>query len=178
MSRKGLVNGVVLPIALAFIPGFGHIWLRRSLRGLLLFMLFLSSLNYVLWAEILDPEMPPVSLKFALATAASAWAFSIVDGIRIVVWVRSRSGQGRREASLRKLIGHWMRDELGQADETALRLLRIDPIDPEAMVWSAVVHRDLGKAKEARRLLRRARRIDRAGHWRVLVTKLLAGLDA
>ncbi|MEZ6195000.1 MAG: tetratricopeptide repeat protein [Planctomycetota bacterium] len=177
MRTLSAVFGIVTPVVLSIVPGWGHIWLRRGSTGLMIFMLFFAAINLALLtsARIL-PDLSPVLGRIAYATAASAFAFSVLDVLRATIWSRSRPVRERRRRILRRAIAHSIRGEDGQAQEQLEHALRIDPNDPAAWAWLGALLERGGRTKDARRALKRARFLGAEAGWREVLDHHLAGV--
>ncbi|MCA9319237.1 MAG: hypothetical protein KDB53_00815 [Planctomycetes bacterium] len=175
MKRAGVISGVIVPIALTIVPGWGHIWTRRGFRGFVIFALFAASLDYFLVAKF-NLETLPFNPVIALAIAVAVHVFAFVDILRITFWLRSKTVQRRRSALFRKMVVHYLRGEYGQAQEACEGILRIDPANPAVTMWSGMIARECGRPKVARRLFQQARRNDERGYWKQEVVRELDAL--
>lgn len=172
-SRKAIV-----PLILAVIPGWGHIWVQRPTRGLLLFIPFFGLLNIALMG-LLEPVNSPVKpwVSTALALAAALYVFSFLDTIRITIWVKSRRVQKRRSRLLWKAQVHYLKGEHGQATESLQRMLRIHPHDVTALMYSGLIRRDSGDSRAARAAWKKALAHDHEKIWETDIVRLLANLS-
>ena len=166
MSRPGVFTGIVIPIGLSLVPGWGHIWVKRPMRGLILFALFFAALNYGLLAEN-DPtdKKPLIDPTLAYGIAVGGFVFSIVDTTRVTLWLRSKTVQGRRSALFRKMVTHYLRNEYGQADEAVSKMLRIDPDDAGLIFWKGMLQRDVGQRRRAMKSFKRSLATDVDDYW-------------
>lgn len=177
MSIRGTLDGVVLPLVLALVPGWGHIWLHRKTQGLFLFMLFAAAVNCALVTDLALPSRhQDLVVRLSWGVAAAILAFSVADVFRSTI-LRRRPGQRQKRVRyLRKAIMHYLRDEVGQAEEALAKILRFDPRDATALVYLGMLHRDAGRTREAKRAFERALAADQDGRWRVDVRGELAML--
>ncbi len=166
MNRTGPIRGILLPILLALVPGWGHIWLWRNARGVFLFAAFTALVDYAFLTDVgaFDPwrRLPT---NVAWAGAAGLFAFSVADVLRIVFWSRSKKGLERRRTLFRRMVVHYLRDEFGQAEDAVQRMLRLTPTDAAILFWEGMIYRDSGRTLLARRAFKRALQADRRGFW-------------
>lgn len=159
MKKSAVVRDAVIALFLGIIPGWGHIYLRRPLRGLLIFILFFALADCVLLMALeVRIDLPKSLARPLAALAAAVYVFSVVDVIRWALWSRSKSAQSKRQNHFRKVIAHFLKNELGQAEESAEAMLRIDPHDGTALVYLGLIHGARGRKKKAIATLKRALR--------------------
>ena len=177
MKRQSPATSVIVPILLSTVPGWGHIWVRRNTRGLALFLLFFSSANFALVRLVsskADNSALPVQL--ALAFCAGVLFFTLADILRITLWTRSRRVRGQRATLFKRLLVHYLRKEYGQAKEAAERMLRINPYDTTALIYSGMVHQAMGESRRALQMFRRVLRVDTDGKWAHEATREIQAL--
>lgn len=166
MSRVPIIRGVVVPVFLSLIPGWGHLWMHRYWRGFLLFTMFFGSLNTWMMADFFQHQLASLAWsRIWLALALSIAVFSLADVLRMTLWSRSKSVQIRRRQLLKRAVLHWIRSENGQAEEVINKVLRIDPNDPVALVWAGTIDADGGRHKSAKQYFARALRADDEEKW-------------
>lgn len=162
MQRRSFISGIFAPIVLAAIPGFGHIWLHRPLRGLFLFIFFTGTANVAaLLALDLKCGLPAAWLQPAGALAASVYTFAFLDVVRLVLWAGSKSAEARRAALFKDVVARYIAKEYGRAEESANRMLRIDPCDGTALVYLGLISGARGHKRKAIGLLKKALRFRR-----------------
>lgn len=167
MPRPGIVLGAILPVVLSAIPGWGHIWVRRYTRGLALFLAFfaVSDTAFLTYQTAAGEDARATARVVGLGLGAAIWAFSLVDIVRIAVWLRSKTVRDRRAALFRKTVIHFLRGEHAQAEESIRRMLRIDPYDVPALTYLGMVRRDAGRHDDALRTFRKAARCGPDEGW-------------
>ncbi len=167
MRRLLAILGVLFPFTLAFVPGWGHIWLRRYNRGLALFFLFFGSINVSLAIFLLDTSERFAMLnRLAQALAVGVLVFSLVDVLRITIWLKSKTVTNRRKMLYRKSLTHYLRSEYGQAEDSAVRMIRTNPLDVQALLILGMIQREDGRPRNAAATFKRALRGGQAGVWR------------
>ena len=168
----------IVPLILGIVPGWGHIWVQRPTRGLLLFIPFFALLNLALMG-MLEPVSSPVKpwVSPAIAMAAALYVFSFLDTIRITIWVKSRRVQKRRSRLLWKAQVHYLKGEHGQAAESIQRMLRIHPHDTTALMYAGIIRRDFGDPRGARAAWKKVLAHDFDDKWKTDINRLLADID-
>lgn len=80
-------------------PGLGHWWIGRARRGLLLFVVGATGANFVAVALLFSTgDVAANELYIGVPLAFGAWAWSVVDGVRLAWFARAgRLGARRRE---------------------------------------------------------------------------------
>ena len=165
-AQKGFFRALLIPLILSLVPGWGHIWVHRATRGLLIFVCFFGLANYALMALLLaDAAEPPILARPALALAAGVLVFSYIDILRLTLWNRNKRLLARCDGYLRRAIIHYLRDEYGQAEELLLKVLRRRPFDVPALSYLAAVQRGRGAEKKAQESFKRALAAARGGRW-------------
>lgn len=167
MRRLAALFGVLFPLTLAVVPGWGHIWLRRYNRGLALFFLCFGALNLRVVIELLaDPGQYRFVKDLTIALAIGVLVFSLVDVLRITIWLKSKTVVNRRKQLYRKALTHYLRSEYGQAEDAALRMIRTNPLDAQALLVLGMIQREDGRRKKAMGTFKRALRGGLAGTWK------------
>ncbi len=167
MDRKSKFSHVAFALILTIFPGWGHIWIRREYRGLMIFILFFGIANVAFLNQTQDEVLLfDGEFRLALAAAIAVFVFAIVDILRITVWFKGAKIQSRRKNLAQRVVVHYLRSEHGQLEEAVTRLLRIDPADCWALFYLAMSWRDAGETKKARATIKKALRVDRSGYWR------------
>ncbi|MEE9394745.1 MAG: hypothetical protein V3W41_19810 [Planctomycetota bacterium] len=175
MGMRSTFGGVLLPMTLSFVPGWGHIWLHRKQLGLGLFMLFVAALNLALLFRFLSDWKHGIwVVQVAWATAAATLVFSIYDTFRATIWSKMPGTKRRRRRYLRRTVRHYLRDEHGRAEEAATRMLRMNPIDTTALVYLAMVQEGAGRKKVALETWKRAKVVDANGRWQDDIARQIA----
>lgn len=166
MTASRSLRRLLIAVILTVVPGWGHIWLHRTTRGLLLFILFFLALNYaIVFGGVLD-RIPDFAVNASLAFAAAIVVFAVVDVVRITIWLDSRAVRARRHALLESAVAHYLRREYAQAEAALRRMLRIDPHDGTALMYLGMVLRATGRRGKAESTFKKVIRDDRSGRWR------------
>ena len=164
-------------LLLSLIPGWGHIWVNRPTRGLLLFVPTVALLNICLMG-MLEPVTSPMApwVQPALALAAALYTFSFLDTVRITIWLQSRRVMKRRSRLLWKAQVHYLKGEHGQAIESVKRMLRIHPYDVTALMYSGLIRSASSDHRGARAAWNKAKLHDDDKIWTADIDRLLMSL--
>ncbi len=155
-----------LALVLSLVPGWGHVCLGREGLGLLIFTVAAVGMFLFLNVALIYDGQHRLALARTIAAfTVLFWVWSLVD-----VWRRASPGRRLRveEEKLRLLrqgMIEYLRDEMESAEATFRSCLKLDGLDVEALMRLGVVTARRGKAGEARRFLRRARRVDLDAKW-------------
>ena len=163
-----------LAMTLSVFPGWGHLYLGRELQGLAIFT-FSSLAGFFLANAYL---LHLGGYRQAVATVSGLLflggvIYSVVD-----VW---RWTSPRRLERMRRLCDvllwegmmNFVRHEDLAAEEKFLQCWRLDRLDVEPIVRAGMVASRRQAYQEARRLLRRARRLDSELKWRAEIDREL-----
>lgn len=150
-------------------------WLRTGFlrRGVLVMAVIWTLADWALLARFVFGDAagsyPIALLLLQLVCAGEAAWFALAR-------LRRRFGKLRlaRRSMFGSAFSHYLRDEAGPAEQLLLQLLRHDPWDVPSRILLANVLSRQGQRKRARRLLERARGLDRNGEYRDLVGEQLA----
>jgi cytochrome c-type biogenesis protein CcmH/NrfG len=160
MRKGAFIPAVLAPLVLSLVPGWGHIWLHRPVRGMTLFLLVFGALNLALLMGLgIRVDLPRGLFHPVLAAAAGIYVYSVVDVARLALWTASRSAQAKRQTLFKKVVAHYLKGEHGQAEEAVRGMLRIDPQDTSALVYLGMIHGARGRRGKAIATLKRARRL-------------------
>ncbi|MCU0959041.1 MAG: hypothetical protein MUF48_02955 [Pirellulaceae bacterium] len=160
-------------------PGLPRLWRRGDARGLAVAVGFSALLNLAVWASLLRTDAAP-----------RAWSLT-VWAVLGVLWttgcwreVRQRSWSGVAErarceedlfirAQAEYLKGHWV-----ESHDLLARLIESNPLDIEAQLLLASVHRRTKRIDLSCKQLRQVRGLQESGPWRFEIGRELALLDA
>ena len=165
MFRWTAAAAPIVPVILSLVPGWGHIWLRRFGRGLLVFTVFVVAANIALMQSLAKTPTHASWIRPALAVAAAVFVFGIADVLRITLRRHVSGTEPRRRKLLTRALGHYVRDENGQAEEVLAKLVRLDTGRPAPWYYLGCVRAERGRLRAAKRAFRTARRVDRRGEW-------------
>lgn len=171
----------LLPNVLLFAAGqaAAWAWLRTGFvgRGVAVMVAIWLLADWALVARFVFADaggsfVLALSLLQLLCAVEAAWLLLLV--------LRRRFGRLRRQRRqlFAAAFAHHLRGEPAPARALLQRLLRHDPWDVPSRILLALVLSRLGRRQQARRLLRRARGLDRGGSYRDLVVDRLALLQA
>ena len=164
-------------VLLSLVPGWGHVYLGREARGLVLFTVFAIGgfgllnglLLYIGWGR-----------SFVLAasgfTALAVWVWACVDIIRLTSPVRRHAEEEDRLKALREGTVRYLRGDLEDAKRAFGRCLKKDPGDVEALFRLGILCARSGDSRGARTYLRRASKLDLDGKWVWEIQRELARL--
>lgn len=156
----------ILALFLSLLPGWGQIYWGREKLGLTLFTvfavcLFLLGNGFLVilggWQELL--------VWIGATGAVLAYLVAVVD-----ILLRSSPRRVAREAEARDRLFRegvvaYLASDLEASDRAFRGMLRIDPVDVEALFRLAVVHCRLGQERAGGAWLRKVRRFDMEGKW-------------
>ena len=151
----------ITPLALSLVPGMGHLWEGRDLKGLVIFAVFAVGFagileGTLLWSGPGKAEIAAVSSVVVLA----ALVYSVADIVRLTYAPWREKNQLRRSEHLRQGILSFLRCDYETAEREFLANVRLEPGDPESLFRLAVICRLRGELSRARRYLRALRRTD------------------
>jgi hypothetical protein len=156
-------------------PGLPQVWLRGSWVGLTLAVGFTALANLLLVATFVWNEWLPLRARgIGLGTLAVIWVVAWIDARAdwrrlLAQWSADesnaatpdlRSDQWFREAQLAYLAGDWV-----TAEQTLLKLLRLDPRDAESRLMLATLWRHEGRTDAAVDELDRLDCLETAAPW-------------
>jgi len=154
-------------LILSVIPGFGHLYLGRHWRGLVVFAVFALAANGMYFAHEMAPDETGVYVFSLCRGAAVAMiAYSLLH-------VAYLSRRFERKPLAERKDYHFKRGQLqyvgGAFDEAAsefLTVLKLDPMDVDARFHLAMSYRALGRRRDAEKTFKRCLADDLDGKWR------------
>lgn len=162
-SRRHLVA-----LLLGVVTGLGHIYMRRRLKGVLLFYLFAAAANGVFIGRFWQGDAAPWIFNASLAAGLSTWVYGVLDLWRLTFGTDREALRVERDRLLREGLQRYLKGEDRAAKERLERALALDVDRADACVrfHMAVVSRRLGDVRGARRMLDRCEDVDEDGKWR------------
>jgi tetratricopeptide (TPR) repeat protein len=153
-------------LVLSIVPGWGHVYWGRELRGLAIFTAFaVSGFGLLNGLFIYLGEMRGLIIGGAAAVLAASATFSWYDIVRRTCAARVRAEAEERERSLKAGTVAYLEGDLDGAAAHLSRALEADPADFEALFRLGIVRARAGRKREARLQLRRALKHDTDGKW-------------
>ena len=166
-------------LVLSIVPGWGHVYWGRELRGLAIFTVFaVAGFGLLNGLFIYLGEMRAFIIGGAAAVLAGATAFSWYDILRRTGLARVRAEAEERERSLKAGTVAYLEGDLDAAAGHFTLPLEADPADFEALFRLGIVRARAGRAREAALWLRRALRNDEDGKWAWEIRRQLELLGA
>ena len=151
---------------LSFVPGWGHVYWGRELRGLAIFTVFaVAGFGLLNGLFIYLGEMRAFIIGAAAAALAAATVFSWYDILRRTSPAKVRVEAEERERSLKAGTVAYLEGDLEAAAGHFTLPLEADPADFEALFRLGIVRARAGRPREAALSLRRALRYDEDGKW-------------
>ncbi len=161
------------------LPGTGHLFYRRYLRGVVLAVLFAAGANALLVSQFLASwSLRPVTGWIGAAIAGGIWIYAVIDIILRHKSLRSKGFQTTKDDLLRAAQVAWLRDEFTDAERLLREILRLDERDTEAWVHLGKILKALGRQREARMCFRSALNLDANGPWRWMLREELGYDDS
>lgn len=147
-------------------PGLARLWLRGEIRSLLVAFGFGGSLNALLVATLIWPEIAPAPLwGSGLAAAALWWLVAGILAWRELPELLAATADDPHKglfttAQAEYLKGNWL-----EAESAVRKLLRQSPRDAEAqLLWAALLRRT-ARLDRARQALQDLSRLEAASSW-------------
>ena len=171
-----------LPILVSVvIPGLGHVLLDRCVQGVLIFLLYLLTLDALVLTAGPYGKDPTSGLsrlgKAPVGAAVLVWAWAIGSSAYIG-WRRRRIAETIGEDKyIREGLTHYLRDELDRAADRFVAALEINESDVDALFHLAMTYKAMRMAKEAVKTLRDCRTLDLAKKWEWEIQRELAALE-
>lgn len=164
---------------LTLVPGWGHVYWGREVRGMFFFtafavagFAFLNGLFLYLGAG----RSVLIGTGGGVLLVATLWAW--IDILLLTSPRRSQAYEGFRMKALQQGTLAYLQGDLAAAKAAFADCLRQDPADVEALFRLGVVTARAGEAREARALLRRASRLDLDEKWTWEIERELGRLGA
>jgi len=153
-------------LVLSFVPGWGHVYWGRELRGLAIFTVFaVAGFGLLNGLYIYLGDMRTFIICGAAAVLAGTTAFSWYDILRRTAPAKVRAEAEERERSLKAGTSAYLEGDLEAAAGHFTATLEADPADFEALFRLGIVRARAGRQREAALSLRRALRYDEDGKW-------------
>ena len=153
-------------LALSLVPGWGHVYWGRELRGLAIFTVFAVSafaLLNGLFIYLGERRSLVVAGSAALLVGASVFAW--VDLLRRTSPARVREESEERERNLKDGTVAYVTGDFDAAAERFTKCVEADPSDFEALFRLGITHSRAGRTREAALWLRRALKNDEEEKW-------------
>jgi tetratricopeptide (TPR) repeat protein len=171
------------PLVLSVVPGFGHMYFRRYMAGVVLFAAFAVGLNGLMLLVLVRGDASGPLAWLAAGVAIGAWCLSVLWVLRRAVLQDVTALREQRHELCRRGLVHYLRGEYTDALEAFGEANRVGPeaAAADVLMMLAATQRRLGNVTAARRLLRRSAAWDADGTWtyeRRHEVALLSGTDA
>jgi len=172
-----LPHPAVLWTANVLVPGSGLVLLGRLATGAACACLWTAAVGLLLLATVVWPDAASAGPVAGLVVAVGL-LFAVAQAL---VYLRDRAlrrhrADEARDAAFREVLAATLRGDVDEAADGCHTLLARDPDDVEATLHLALLARRAGRTDEARRLLRRARFLDAAGRWDLVIARDLAAV--
>lgn len=153
-------------LALSLVPGWGHVYWGRELRGLAIFTVFAVSAFALLNGLLIYlGERRGLVVAGSAAVLAGASVFAWVDLLRRTSPARVREESEERERNLKDGTVAYVMGDFDAAAERFTRSVEADPSDFEALFRLGITHSRAGRTREAALWLRRALKNDEEEKW-------------
>jgi tetratricopeptide (TPR) repeat protein len=155
-------------------PGLGHILLRHFFLGIFIGLSFYISLGALL-SSFIWPAVFYQRLYFGLV-ALCIWLYAILDNLRLLR--KETLWQKESETLYRGALEKYLQGKYEDSLRNLRRLLWLKSSDLEARLLIAEIYRQTGKISQAKRALKKIRRLDEQDKWRWEVEEALSRLKA
>ncbi len=159
-------NIKIVPILLTLIPGMGHLWEGKDLKGLVLFSSFAVGAagileGMVLWAG----EWGGVIALCSFGWTCLVFGYALIDIFRFTYGPWRQKIELKRKKHLHAGILSFLKSDYEIAEQEFQENLRLMAGDPESLFRLAVISRRRGEIGRARRYLKIAGKNDLCGKW-------------
>lgn len=159
---------------LSIVPGLGHIYIGRCLKGVFLFMLFALFIDAAYIVPFLfSPETRVV--RGTLVAAAIVWFYTFSDVVRLTYLANTERKLKRKNELFATGVRQFLRGEYEPARDTFHQVLRLNRYDPDAHFYIGMAFKSLGKPYKARKHLKNALSYDDTKKWNFEVLQELKG---
>jgi hypothetical protein len=165
-------------LLLAAVPGLGHLYLGRSVLGLVLFTLFGLAANGFFFTYTLDPsDIRTGVLAFCGFASAAIWLASFLHAARLAGRHQEPHVAERKEYHLKRGLTQYVAGSFETARDEFLTVLKLDPTDVDARFHLAMAYARAGEPRLAVKAFKRCRSDDVDGKWRWEVQRELDRLQ-
>lgn len=160
-------------------PGLPRLWRRGDARSLAVAVGFSVLLNLAVWASFLRADAAPRVWSWTVWTVLGVlWTAGCWREVRQRSWAgiaeRARCEEDLFiRAQAEYLKGHWV-----ESHNLLEHLIESNPLDIEAQLLLASVHRRTKRIDLSRKQLRQVSRLPESGPWRFEIGRELALLNA
>ncbi len=165
--------------ALSFWPGLAQIWTGQEILGLILAVLFASTLNiavvsHFVWTEALARGWP----AFFGALAATTWVGTLV----YTLWWSWRCHPERHREEVdrlyREALEFYLQGKWDDARRQIEQVLTLDETDADALMQLGTLYLRMGQPGLARRTFRQCLEMDGGSKWRWEIERALSAIAA
>jgi len=154
-------------LILAVVPGFGHLYVGRYWRGLLVFVIFAIAANGICFARELAPAgARETAVDLCAGAAAAIWLYSVLHVAYLSRRFERKTVAERKEYHFKRGLTQYVGGAFDEARAEFLTVLRLDPMDIDARFHLGMTCRALGERREAVQSLKRCLADDIDGKWR------------
>ncbi len=165
-------------VLLSLLPGWGHVAVGREFQGLLIFTTAaLAAFGLVNALFTYLGELRGVLIVLSSIALVGVAAYSVVDVVRLNTPSRRLRIARTRDRLLWEGLMAYLRSDLLTAEQKFIDCARLDRLDVEPVLRAGVAASRRGAFREARRLLRRARRLDVEKRWEWELRRELERVD-
>jgi hypothetical protein len=151
-------------MALAVLPGLGHVLLHRRWKGTLLFLGFLAALDLASLSAIHGTDTTSFPFWIGALVAASLIVYSLRDAQRILFPRRRDALAALVHRHFREGVRHYLRAEYPEARNEFRGALDLDPLNREARLYLGMILKQERRLEEAHGMLRGCLEDD-GGKW-------------
>lgn len=153
-------------LLLSIIPGLSQLYRGRLYLGAILFVLFLFASNGAAALLLFFQNVSTgFSLKLFFLMGGMVWLFNMAETLRRTVFWNEEKRRAIREDLFRKGVRLYLEGLFQEACQAFSSCLRLDPKNPDILIYLGMVKRNQGDFSSAKRFLNRCRKRDIAGKW-------------
>lgn len=153
-------------LILAVIPGFGHLYLGRHWRGLVVFAIFALAVNGMYFAHELGPaETAAYAFSLCRGAAAAMLAYSLLHIAHVARLLARKPVPERKDYHLKRGLTQYVGGAFDGARAEFLSVLKLDPMDIDARFHLGMSCKALGERREAAKAFKRCLADDIDGKW-------------
>ena len=154
-------------LALAVVPGLGHLYLGRHWRGVLVFAVFAMAVNgmYFHLAAGESAGGEPI-LRFFAGACAAIWAYSVLHVAYLSRRFETKRFVERKDYHFKRGLTQYLGGLLEPARGEFLAVLKLDPMDIDARFHLGMTYLGLGERKKGVRSFKRCLTDDIDAKWK------------
>ena len=154
-------------LILAVIPGFGHLYVGRHWRGLLVFAVFALAVNGMYVADVMDSSGFSLhAFSLCRGAAVAMVAYSLLHVAYLSKRFERQSVTERKDYHFKRGLAEYLAGAFDVAKTEFDAVLKLDPMDVDARFHLAMTEKALGRRREAVRAFKRCLADDLDSKWK------------